>query len=270
MRLAALALAAFVAGPALGGEITPADLGALTGDIVILGEVHDNPIHHRNQAEAVRLLKPRALVFEMLSAEQAAKVTPELRGDAGGLGEALGWQGSGWPDFALYYPIFAAAPQARIYGAAVPDKDLPRAMKAGAAAVFGPEAARFGLTEPLAPDDLAARVTEQDEAHCKAMPAAMLPGMVEVQRLRDAAFARTALRALEETGGPVAVITGSGHARTDNGLPAALRKAAPGVAMVSLGQVERGEGVPTEGLPYDVWIVTDPTPRPDPCLTFTK
>ncbi len=270
MRLLALALAVMAVAPAHGAEIAAAQLGELKGDVVILGEVHDNPLHHANQAEAVRLLQPKAIVFEMLTPDQAARVTPQLRGDAAALGAALGWEASGWPDFAMYHPIFTAAPQARIYGAAVADDLLPRAMREGAAAVFGEGAARFGLTRPLAADDLAARVAEQDEAHCKAMPAAMLPGMVEVQRLRDAAFARTALRALDETGGPVAVITGSGHARTDTGLPAALRTAAPGVAMVSLGQVERGEGISTEGLPYDAWIVTDPAERPDPCLAFTK
>jgi len=274
MRAGALALsmpiALALAGAAVAGEITAADLASQSAEVVILGEIHDNPVHHANQAEAVRHLAPKALVFEMLTPEQAAKVTPDLRADAGALGAALGWEASGWPDFGMYHPIFMAAPEARIYGAAVPDADLPRAMTDGAAAVFGDEAGRFGLTEPLAADDLAARVAEQDEAHCKAMPAAMLPGMVEVQRLRDAAFARTALRALADTGGPVAVITGSGHARTDTGIPAALRKAAPGVTVVSLGQVERGDGVPTDGLPYDVWIVTEAAERPDPCLVFTK
>lgn len=270
MRAAALALSLICAVPAAAAEITADRLGDLRADVVILGEIHDNPVHHANQAQAVRHLAPKALVFEMLTPGQAAKVTPDLRGDAGALGAALGWEASGWPDFGMYHPIFMAAPEARIYGAAVPDADLPRAMQEGAAAVFGDKAGRFGLTEPLAPDDLAARVAEQDEAHCKAMPAAMLPGMVEVQRLRDAAFARTALQALADTGGPVAVITGSGHARTDTGLPAALRKAAPGISMVSLGQVERGEGLATEALPYDFWIVTEPAERPDPCLAFSR
>ncbi len=63
-------------------------------------------------------------------------------------------------------------------------------MREGAAAVFGAAAARFGLDAPLPEDEQAAREAEQAEAHCGALPAEMLPGMVEAQRLRDAALAR--------------------------------------------------------------------------------
>ena len=35
----------------------------------VIGEVHDNPHHHRNQARAVAALKPGAIVFEMLTPE---------------------------------------------------------------------------------------------------------------------------------------------------------------------------------------------------------
>jgi uncharacterized iron-regulated protein len=93
----------------------------------------------------------------------------------------------------------------------------------------------------------------------------MLPGMVEAQRLRDARFAQTALRALEETGGPVAVITGNGHARTDRGMPRALARLAPGVDVLSLGQLESRPAAPP---PFDVWRVTEPAERPDPCAAF--
>ncbi|MGB8623710.1 MAG: ChaN family lipoprotein, partial [Paracoccaceae bacterium] len=106
------------------------DLDALPRpDVIILGEIHDNPIHHRNQARAVAALKPAALVFEMLTPEKATKATPDLRGDKAGLGEALGWADSGWPDFSYYYPIFAAAPQAKIFGGDLPRGHVRRAVE---------------------------------------------------------------------------------------------------------------------------------------------
>jgi uncharacterized iron-regulated protein len=59
------------------GGIAAEDVAAQAGDamIVILGEVHDNPAHHVVQAEAIAALNPRAVVFEMLSAQDAALVT---------------------------------------------------------------------------------------------------------------------------------------------------------------------------------------------------
>lgn len=256
-----------LAEPVLAGEVTADALDTLSAEIVVLGEVHDNPTHHLNQARAVAGLAPRALIFEMLTQDQAALASPKLRADPVALGKALGWEAAGWPDFALYAPIFAAAPHAIIVGAAPPRDEVKRAMTEGAAAVFGPEAGRFGLEAPLPAALKSALEAEQMEAHCNALPPEMLPGMVEAQRLRDATFARATLRALKATGGPVAVITGSGHARIDTGLPAVLRLAAPHTPVVALGQIER-PAAPEQ--PFDLWIVTDPTPREDPCLAFQK
>lgn len=237
-------------------------------DVVILGEVHDNPIHHVNQGRAVKALQPKAIVFEMLTPEQVAAAEGANRHDPHSLGPALGWDNSGWPDFAMYWPIFAAAPEARLYGAGVDRTAARSAMKDGAASFFGAEAGAYGLAAPLAADLQARLEAEQMQAHCNAMPADMMAGMVEVQRLRDATLARAAAQAVEETGGPVAVITGSGHARTDVGVPAVLASVAPQLRVLSIGQVERDDAA-SEGLPYDMWVVTEPVSREDPCLSLT-
>jgi hypothetical protein len=160
---------------------------------VILGEVHDNPVHHAHQAIALDALKPRAVVFEMLSLDQAARVTPRLLQSEEALGAILGWEGAGWPDFAIYYPVFVAAGGAEFRGAAAPMEDVRRATVEGAAALFGEDAARFGLVAPLPEAEQALREAEQLMAHCNAMPGEALPGMVEAQRLRDAWLARAAL-----------------------------------------------------------------------------
>ena len=151
---------------------------------MVLGEYHDNPSHHQIQADLAARLQPRALVFEMLTAAQAKLAAGVSHGDMQALEIALGWQGSGWSSFEHYFPIFAAAP----------------------------EAARFGLAEPLPEHEQTARQAVQMAAHCDALPVQMLPGMVDIQRLRDGRLAQSALN-----GGPVAVITGNGHARTDWG-----------------------------------------------------
>ncbi|WP_095589510.1 ChaN family lipoprotein [Actibacterium ureilyticum] len=233
-------------------------------DVVILGEVHDNPTHHAHQAAAVSALSPAALVFEMLDPDQAARVTPALRSDADALAQALGWADSGWPDFALYHPIFTAT-DAPVYGGALPRDQVRAAIGDGAAVAFGADAAAFGLDAPLPDDQQATRQSMQQEAHCNALPEEMLPGMVDAQRLRDAGLARAITRAWAETGGPVAVITGNGHARHDWGIPAVLSVAAPDLSVLSIGQLE---AAPEATPPYDLWILTAPTPRDDPCAAF--
>ena len=263
------ALAILAASPALAAEIPPQALDRAAtfagADVVILGELHDNPTHHAHQARAVTAIAPRALVFEMLTPEAAAK-TPVTLPDAATLGQALGWEASGWPDFAMYYPIFTAAPQARIYGAEVPRSIARRAFDEGIAAVFGPEAAAYGLTDPLPPDDQSAREAEQAKAHCNALPPDLLPGMVDVQRLRDAALARAAVQAMADTGGPVAGITGNGHARRDQGLILPLARVAPDLSVLTIAQFE--ETAPASP-PFDLWLVTPIIPRDDPCAALT-
>lgn len=232
--------------------------------VLVLGEIHDNPAHHQTQAEIVGRVAPTAIVLEMVAPEQAGAANGVDRTDAAALGAALEWQVRGWPDFAIYAPIFAAAPDAVIVGAALSGALAGAAVESGAVAAFGPDAAKFGLT-PLPPELQAEQQAEQAAAHCDALPPDMLPRMVEVQRLRDAHFARVLLTAYDQYGGPVVLITGSGHARADIGVPAALRAARPGLQVWSLGQFETDPG---PDAPYDAVHVTAPVARPDPCLAF--
>lgn len=234
-------------------------------DVVFLGELHDNPAHHLRQAEYVAELSPTALVFEMLTQAQADLVTPELVADEAALEAALGWNASGWPDFSMYYPIFAAAPEAAYFGAAVPRDVARAAMAEGMASAFRGDADAYGLTAVLPEGQQAEREALQLAAHCDAMPAEMLPVMVDIQRLRDAELAYSAVQAFEAHGGPVVVITGNGHARMDWGAPVYLMAAAPGLRVMSLGQGE--EGVPPSGL-FDVVESAPEVDRGDPCAAF--
>ena len=67
--------------------------------------------------------------------------------------------------------------------------DVRRAVSEGAATVFGGAAPLFGLDAALDPEEQATREAGQMAAHCDALPEDVLPGMVEAQRLRDAALA---------------------------------------------------------------------------------
>lgn len=243
-------------------EAAPKDI-PLGADIVVMGELHDNSSHHLNQAAWVSELQPTAVVFEMLPPEPGISASDLDNKSVDELSEALAWSERGWPDFAMYFPIFEAAQAARIYGADVSRADLSVAIGEGADVAFDGDAGKFLLDLPLALEEQALREDEQDTAHCGLMPSEMLPRMVEAQRLRDAVLARTALDALDKTGGPVAVITGNGHARNDWGVPYYLRAVRPDVSVISIGQLTE----PSDAPPFNSWIVgvPDGTQDEDPC-----
>jgi len=243
--------------------------------IVVLGEVHDNPVHHARQARLVRQLRPRGIAFEMVpeASEEGIQVFLAQGGARGKIGPAIGWDRIGWPEWELYAPIFEAAEGAYIAGGGVARSEIRTAIEGGAATAYGAGASTVGLDQPLDP---AIRVEIEDEmiaAHCDKLPRQAAGGMVEAQRLRDARFANAARRALAQGGGGRAVlITGNGHARTDRGTPAYLRLVAPEVTVLSVGMIELKPGADpaaaARGLPFDYVWFSGRTKRPDPCAGF--
>ncbi|WP_229665976.1 ChaN family lipoprotein [Wenxinia marina] len=235
-------------------------------DIVVLGEVHDSAEAHARQAELVAEIVPAALVFEMLTADQVAAAEGIDLTDADALAAAFAWADSGWPDFALYSPIFAAAPEAALYGGSAP-RDLVTAVATHPPGAANASPMRGYDLPPLSGADRAVLMDEQFEAHCRAMPREMMGRMVDAQRLRDWWMADAALLALEETGGPVVVIAGTGHARADFGVPAVIAHLAPGTSVWTLGQVE---GAAPPGAPFDSVEAVPPVDRPNPCAAFAE
>ncbi|AZV79528.1 hypothetical protein EBB79_17725 [Parasedimentitalea marina] len=233
-------------------------------DVVILGEIHDNPAHHQMQADIVAALDPKAVVWEMITQSQAEGLAAFPLSDTDQVSQYLDWSSSGWPAFELYAPVFAAAEGALQFGGLVPRSDARVAMEKGAAGFFGTKAATFGLDVPLTDADQQLREADQMANHCDALPKEMLPLMVDFQRLRDTVLADAVVQALQVTGGPVVVITGNGHARKDRGVPVYLAQARPEILVLSLGQSEAGQ-VSGE---FDLVVDADPIERPDPCLAF--
>ena len=240
-------------------------VSAQAQDVVVIGEVHDNPAHHQLQAQKVAEIKPMALVFEMLTITQAAKITDDVRTSPERLEAIWSWAGNGWPNFEMYAPIFEAAPDARVYGALVPGPNARSLMSESLARKFDELKDTYGLDQPLPADQQEAREALQMAAHCDALPPKALPGMVEFQRLRDASLADAANIALLETGGPVVVITGNGHARRDWGMPALLAQISPEAEIQVIGQSEDDQPLSGE---FDTVLSAPAVDRPDPCLAF--
>lgn len=261
----ACAMAIGAAQPGRTQDMIPEDVIAdmQSADVVILGEIHDNPRHHLVQTEAIEAITPSAVVWEMVTEEGAQRLAQKAATNPEELSRILRWAESGWPPLSMYYPVFQAS-NAPVYGAMVPRAAARAAMERGAATALGADAARYGLTVPLAPADQVAREADQLAAHCDALPQEVLPQMVAIQRLRDAVLTRAILRATEETGGPVAVITGNGHARKDRGIPTFLSRLQPGLKVFVMGQSEDG-AIDGE---FDAVIDSPTVEREDPCKAF--
>lgn len=266
--------------PATGRFVPVDDLvaQARAADAVLLGETHDNPDHHALQAWMLSRLTEggrRPLVaFEMIDAGQADALRRHLDahpGDAAGLGPALSWEKSAWPDWALYRPIAAAALAAGApLAAANLTREQVRAVAKGEAADTLP---------PLPAEQIALIGNEIKGGHCGMLPDAAIPPMVLVQRSRDAVMAETLARGTADGRGAV-LIAGAGHVRTDHGVPVALALKAPGTRTFALAflEVTAGETDPaaygalfdSPRPPFDAVWFTPRAEREDQCEAFKR
>ncbi|MGP9819914.1 ChaN family lipoprotein [Salinarimonas sp. NSM] len=261
-----------------GAALTHAQVAArIAGaEIVLLGERHDNPDHHALQAWAVAIAAANApaggLVLEMVRRDEGGPLADARAGDVAALGEALGWEASGWPDFAMYAPILEAALAA---GWTLHAGDAERALTAALAqgredALAPDERARLRLDRPL-PE--AGRVRMEQaivDGHCGLLPEAAVPGFAVAQRLRDAALADSLLAAPS----PAVLIAGAGHVG-DEAVPFYLEARAPARETLSIAFVEAPPGVSdpadlvggfgTAGAHYDVAWFTPAVERGDVC-----
>jgi uncharacterized iron-regulated protein len=269
----------FVDEAALGAALAQADF-------VLLGETHDNPDHHLLQARLVRALaaagRRPTVAFEMLSTEQQPAIDAAVAANprsADALGKALDWDKGGWPPFAMYQPIFAAALESGlpIAGANLPRKQIREVVKRGLEALPEEVRARIGRQGPLASDVALAMRDEMRESHCGELPEDLLDPMVLGQRARDAQMAESLARVGRPAG--AVLVTGAEHARTDRGVASYLTPDAGGrrIAAVVFREVS-AEGLEpaayappgTKALPYDYVVFTPATDRSDPCEDFRK
>ncbi len=256
----------------------------VAADFVLLGEQHDNLDHHRLQAWAIEQIiavgRRPPVAFEMLGPEQEPALRRYLADNPRrvvGLAAAVGWDQSGWPAWPTYEPIFAAALGA---GLEIRTANLPLAdVRALARQQPLPTASRafYRLDQPLDRATNSAMAEEIRQSHCGQLPEQMVPGMVAVQRARDAAMARAMT-----TDAPVGavLVAGAGHVRSDRGVPAQITALAPGRSTFSLGFVEVADGRVDPAAYGEVWGTAKPpfdavwfTPRAsdaDPCADFAE
>jgi uncharacterized iron-regulated protein len=239
-------------------------------DLVLLGEVHDNALHHvlRGQLLSAFASRRPAVVFEQFIDSDVPIPPPASTEDLEHWLDAHGFdrKGWGWP---LHRPVVAAArAHARsLWGSELSRDALQGVIRRGESAV--PEPLRRMIAEaPMDSADIAIMDAELVEGHCGQLPASMIPGMRAAQIARDAAMARALLRAREQAGSAAWLFAGDGHVR-DVGVPRILGHVAPDLNVLTVGLLERSESgaIPDsdELREYDLAIVTPRAEREDPC-----
>jgi uncharacterized iron-regulated protein len=255
--------------------------------IVILGETHDNPDHHRFQAEALEALVERgrqsAVVFEMIPRHLQDRLDAHLRehpDDVEGLGAAVAWERRGWPEWQMYQPIAEVARDMdlALHAGGLDDELQRKLVEGGLDDVGEQERQRLGLVHELSPGAASSLDEELFQAHCELLPREALPRMRLIQWARDGAMAHAVGEAAEE--GPVVLIAGAGHARRDWGVLAQLakRKAHLDVASVAIVEVVPQETDPHAYLPvgaddlhvFDMLVFTPRAERDDPCVALEE
>jgi uncharacterized iron-regulated protein len=264
-------------------------------DFLLLGEVHDHPLHHDQRLAWLTELARRGrfvLAMEQIDADRqgdldaavaAALASPAPAGAARVVAEAAGFDFRGW-HWEHYRPFFELALRERLPLVA---SNLSRA-EASSIARGQPHP----LTATSPPDwgetERAVLAADIREGHCGLLPERAVAPMALAQQARDARMARVLAETSQRTGLPVALVAGNGHVRRDVGVPRHLAALRPEARIVAVGFLESddpaeavrdrppettgtaGAGAPTALARsprrlYDLEVWTPPQARTDPC-----
>jgi len=249
--------------------VTPEALRArlASARVVLLGEKHDNPDHHRLHGWLLDgLVGPSVpVLFEQLDHGAAEAIAGADSADA--LRAAVGWDRSGWPAFQLYAPKFAAAYRS---GAPVRPAHPPRGeVRAAMDRPLDGYPFEMGLDRPLPQESAAALKAEIEASHCGRADASLVERMFRAQRFKDAVMAQAVVEAAGRDGEAV-LVAGNGHVRRRMGVPFYLPALAP--VAVGLLEVRRGRTDPAQaaGGRFDYVWFTPRVDERDPCEVFAE
>jgi uncharacterized iron-regulated protein len=252
-------------------------------EYILLGETHDNPLHHKYQAWVISQLTAQgrntvSVAFEMLTPEQGQVLENQQFQTADQIFDAVEWEKTGWPARELYKPVFDAAINAgyELYAANIDRQELNQIIMQGEEAL--PEYLKTQLTKnPLSEESEQLLRTGIVESHCQMLPDSMVPAMMLGQRVRDAAIAHSLVSHKAKDG--VVLIAGSGHTQK-NGVPEFIRSMDDSAKIFTMAWMEVDKRLTdpeeysdywgTTELPFDYVWFTPRIERPDPCEELKK
>jgi uncharacterized iron-regulated protein len=242
---------------------------AANPQVLLLGEVHDNPQGHKLRLEE---LKKRVdagwhpvIAMEQFDHEDQALLDEAQKGcvDAGCVIRVMNKKGWDWQ---LYYPLLQLALDKHLPIVAVnlSRVNASKVVRDGVASSFDTKTvAEYRLGEPISADWRKAQESEIRTGHCNMLPDMMVPGMVDAQLARDIWMAKL-IR--DQQPRDVVLIAGNGHVRKDIGVPRWLNTVGGKLTVKAIGYVEGG-GMKAQ---FDEVRSIPAQKRADPCAKFRK
>jgi uncharacterized iron-regulated protein len=268
-------------GDAAWQPVTESDVAdaAANAAFVLIGEKHDNPDHHVEQARIVGALVDRkkrpAIVFEMLETDMKDKLDAYMeRADASsaGFGDAMSWEKRGWGEWENYKPIADVifADKLAIVPGGIPTARAIDIAHHGEAALSAEDQKTYLLDVTMDPNLESSLHDELVKAHCGHLPSTMVRGMLLAERARDAGLA-LAMLPYARTG--AVLIAGNGHVRNDRGVPWTLAQLHAQGDVVSIALEEVQDDVRSPGgydIHADFAFFTPRASDEDPCVKFRE
>lgn len=254
-----------------GKQVTEADLMSALGaaQYAFIGEKHDNPDHHRIEADliAARLARQpgSAIAFEMLDDAQRPLLSKlSADDDLDTLRQALDWPEKSW-DFATYGPLFQATLRnGQLVAGNIGKPFIGRIYNKGESMLDGnPRFRSVPLASAASREHLLDSIFQ---AHCRMQARAALQPMLAIQLAKDASMANAMQHAR-----PAMLIAGGEHARSDTGVPSQLRTLDPKASqlVIQLLEVTAGQDHPLPAMqeagPADYYWFTPAVESKDYC-----
>ena len=236
-----------------------------SADIVLLGELHDNRLHHQLRGQLIAQFADAkwSIVSEHIPAPGKVVFRSDTKADLEAAGfDSQGWE---WPTHQSLYDAIRAKDFSVVGG---------NLSKAEARQIFlqGVSGLPERMAQTYAQSRLnadAERALDRDliEGHCGQLPDKYLLRMRFAQRITDLSMTHVLL-----DNRPSVLVAGNGHVRKDYGVPQILSSVTPVLNVVSVGFLEQGSD-PKDLLQsvsgqYDFIWITERTDRKDPCENF--
>ena len=254
----------------------------MDANYLLLGEQHDNRVHHERQAWFIDRLKEQQLdvgvSFEMIDNEQYELMQAGSYDTAEELIALLKKVPSFWHYEQRYQDLFDRVIQAGypIYSANLNRKTLMKLMRSNDQKIPSDINKIIKQTQ-LTTEQQQALEQEIIDSHCGHIKPTMAKHMVIGQRIRDAVMAQSLLKQQHSI---KVLIAGSGHARNDRGVPLYLRSQDPEAKMLSVAMIEVTDDVEAidlyserwggQELPFNYIWSSPRVDRGDPCSSFKR
>ncbi len=189
--------------------------------IILIGEQHDNPDHHRIEQDLLESLlstDSSQTVFEMLKTDQqSAASTLKTEQSLDDIKAALNWDDKGWP-WVDYIPLIQSSLSqgANITAGNLDTVQLKRIYNGIPNTEFDSLYPSASLVAQQARDAILDQIYE---SHCQSMQKASLKPMLEIQMARDAQMAVSLTRGQKSLS---ILIAGGFHTHKEYGVPVHL------------------------------------------------